>query len=138
MSPGQGTEAIISVSAKIDGKIVPSKKAFRIKPIPAPVGAIGGEMYSVKGAKSRLEVSEISAKLPDFDFDVKLKVTQFTLKVPGQAAVIVQGNRVNAQCKAALARAGRGDVVTVSDIKTKLEGSEIILNRTAPVLYEIQ
>jgi gliding motility-associated protein GldM len=138
MSPGQGTEAIINVSAKIDGKVVPSKKAFRIKPIPAPVGAIGGEMYSVKGAKSRLEVSEISAKLPDFDFDVKLRVTQFTLKVPGQAAVIVQGNKVNAQCKAALARAGRGDVITVSDIKTKLEGSEIILNRTAPVLYEIQ
>jgi gliding motility-associated protein GldM len=139
MSPGQGTEAVINVTAKLpDGKSVSSKRAFRIKPIPAPVGAIGGEMYSVKGAKSRLEVSEISAKLPDFDFDVKLRVTQFTLKVPGQAAVIVQGNKVNAQCKAALARAGRGDVITVSDIKTKLEGSEIILNRTAPVLYEIQ
>jgi hypothetical protein len=42
----------------------------------------------------------------------------FTFKVPGQAAVIVNGDRVNAQCKAALARAGRGDQVTISDIKT--------------------
>jgi len=139
MSPGQGTEVMISVTAKLPGgKSVSSKKPYRIKGIPAPVGAIGGEMYTVKGAKSRLEVSEVSAKLPDFDFDVKLKVTQFTLKVPGQAAVIVQGNRVNAQCKAALARAGRGDQVTISDIKTQLEGSPIMLPRTAPVIYEIQ
>jgi gliding motility-associated protein GldM len=139
MNPGQGTEVMISVSAKLpDGKTVTSKKPYRIKGIPAPFGAIGGEMGTVKGAKSRLEVSEITAKLPDFDFDVKLKVTQFTLKVPGQAAVIVSGSRVNAQCKAALARAGRGDQVTISDIKTQLEGSPIMLQRTAPVIYEIQ
>jgi gliding motility-associated protein GldM len=139
MNPGQGTEVMISVSAKLpDGKTVTSKKPYRIKGIPAPFGAIGGEMLTVKGAKSRLEVSEITAKLPDFDFDVKLKVTQFTLKVPGQAAVIVSGSRVNAQCKAALARAGRGDQITISDIKTQLEGSQIMLQRTAPVIYEIQ
>lgn len=139
MSPGQGTEAIISVTAKLpDGKTANSKKTFRVKGIPAPVGAIGGEMYTVKGAKSRLEVSQVTAKLPDFDFDVKLNVTSFTFKVPGQAAVIVSGDRVNAQCKAALARAGRGDVVTISDIKTQLVGSSIMLPRTAPVIYEIQ
>ena len=139
MSPGQGTEAIINVSAKLpDGKSVSSKKVFRIKGIPAPVGAIGGELYSVKGAKSRLEVSQVTAKLPDCDFDVNLNVTSFTFKVPGQAAVIVSGDRVNAQCKAALARAGRGDVVTISDIKTQLVGSSIMLPRTAPVIYEIQ
>ena len=139
MSPGQGTEAVINVTAKLPGgKSASSKKVFRIKGIPAPVGAIGGEMYSVKGAKSRLEVSQIMAKLPDFDFDVQLNVTAFTFKVPGQAAVIVSGDRVNAQCKAALARAGRGDVVTISDIKTQLVGSSIMLPRTAPVIYEIQ
>ncbi|WP_026711911.1 gliding motility protein GldM [Flavobacterium filum] len=139
MSPGQGTEVVINVNAKLpDGKSASSKKVFRIKGIPAPAGAIGGEMYSTKGAKSRLEVSQISAKLPDFDFDLKLKVTGFTLKVPGQAAVLVSGDRVNDQCKAALARAGRGDQVTVSDIKVKLEGSDIMLPRTAPVIYEIQ
>lgn len=139
MSPGQGTEAVINVTAKLpDGKSASSKKVFRIKGIPAPVGAIGGEIGESKGAKSRLEVSQISAKLPDFDFDVKLNVTSFTFKVPGQAAVIVSGDRVNAQCKAALARAGRGDQVTISDIKTQLVGSNIMLPRTAPVIYEIQ
>ena len=139
MSPGQGTEAIINVTAKLPGgKTASSKKVFRIKGIPAPVGTIGGEMYGAKGQKSRLAVSQIGAKLPDFDFDVNLTVTGFTFKAPGQAAVIVNGNRVNSQCEAAMARASRGDAVTITDIKVKLEGSNIMLPRTAPIVYEIQ
>ncbi len=139
MNPGQGSEVVINVSATLpDGSKVADKKVFRIKGIPAPVGAIGGEMGIVKGAKSRLEVSQVSAKLPDFDFNVNLNVVGFTLKVTGQAAVIVSGDRVNAQCKTALQRATRGDQVTISDIKTKLVGSDIMLSRTAPVIYEIQ
>lgn len=137
--PGSGTELAINVNAKLpDGKSVSDKKVFRIKSIPAPTGCIGGEYGSVKGAKSRLEVSQITAKMLDFDFLVNLRVTGFSLKVTGQATVIVSGDRVNAQCKAALAKAGRGDLIVISDIKTKLEGSDILLSRTAPVTYEIQ
>ncbi|KAB1156659.1 type IX secretion system motor protein PorM/GldM [Flavobacterium luteum] len=137
--PGSGTELAINVNAKLpDGKTVSDKKVFRIKSIPAPTGCIGGDYGSVKGAKSRLEVSQITAKMLDFDFEVKLRVTAFSLKVTGQATVIVNGDRVNAQCKAALAKAGRGDLIVISDIKTKLEGSDILLSRTAPVTYEIQ
>lgn len=139
ISPGQGNELTINVSAKLpDGKTVADKKVFRIKSIPAPVGAIGGQTGITQGQKSRLEVSQVTAVLQDFDFDVKLKVVQFSFKVPGQPTVVVSGDRVNAQCKAALARATRGDQVTISEIKTKLEGSDINLKQTAPVIYEIQ
>jgi gliding motility-associated protein GldM len=139
MRPGQGTEVTISVNGTLpDKSTVNDKRIFRIKGIPAPVGAIAGEMGTVKGAKSRLEVSQVQAKLPDFDFDVNLQVTGFTFKVPGQAAVVVNGDRVNAQCAAALARVTRGDQVTISDIKVKLVGSDILLPRTSPVIYEIQ
>jgi hypothetical protein len=139
MNPGQGSEVVINVTGTLpDGSKVSDKRTFRIKGIPAPVGAIAGDVGTVKGAKSRLEVSQISAKLLDFDFNVNLNVVGFTLKVAGQAAVIVSGDRVNSQCKAALARATRGDQVTISDIKTKLVGSDIMLSRTAPVIYEIQ
>lgn len=139
MSPGQGNELTINVTATLpDGKAVTDKKTFRIKNIPAPVGAIGGTPGVVKGAKSRLEVSQISAILQDFDFELKLNVVQFSLKAPGQPTVIVSGDRVNAQCKSALARVSRGDVITISDIKTKLVGSDILLRQTSPVLYEIQ
>jgi gliding motility-associated protein GldM len=139
MSPGQGTEATISVTAKLPGgKSASSKKTFRIKNVPPPFGAIGREMGTLKGSKSRLEASQITAELPDFLYDLQFKVTQFTFKVPGQAAVIVNGDRVNAQCKAALARSGRGDVVTISDIKTVIPGTNIVTGRTSPVIYEIQ
>ncbi|MBC7641176.1 MAG: gliding motility protein GldM, partial [Flavobacterium sp.] len=70
LSPGQGTELKINVSAKLpDGKVVSDTKMFRIKGIPGPVGAIGGTMGVQKGAKSRLLVSQVSAILPDFDFE---------------------------------------------------------------------
>jgi gliding motility-associated protein GldM len=137
--PGSGTEVLVSVTGKMnDGKSVTDKKVFRIKNIPAPMGAIGGTTGSNKGAKSRLEVSTISAELEDFVYDVKFAVTQFTFKVPGQPAIIVNGNRVNDQCRAALARASRGDQVIISDIKTRVEGAGIASKPAAPVTYEIQ
>lgn len=139
LNPGAGTEVLVSVSGKLpDGKTVTDKKSFRIKNIPAPMGAIGGTTVSTKGAKSRLEVSQVSAVLEDFLYDLNFVVTQFTFKVPGQPAIIVNGNRVNEQCKAALARAGRGDQIIISDIKTRIEGAQITTKPAAPVVYEIQ
>lgn len=139
LSPQSGTAVTVSVTGKLpDGKSVSGKKEFRIKNVPGPMGAIGGTTGSTKGAKSRLEVSEVTAKLEDFLYDLTFRVTQFTFKVPGQAAVVVNGNRVNAQCKAALARAGRGDQVTISDIKTVIDGSQVKPGKCAPVIYEIQ
>jgi hypothetical protein len=139
MNPGAGTEAVINVTGTLpDGSKVSDKKVFRIKSIPAPVGAIGGQDGTTKGAKSRLEVSQVSAIMKDFDFQVNLKVVGFSLKVPGQATVVVSGDRVNAQCKAALQRASRGDQIIISEIKTKLVGSDIELKKTSPVVYEIQ
>ena len=139
VSPGQGNEMMINVSATLpDGSKVSDKRPFRIKNIPAPQGAIAGTVGETKGAKGRLAVSQISAVLPDFDFEVKLRVTQFTFRVSGQPSVVVNGDRVNKQCEAAMARAGRGDIVTISEIKTKIEGSPIILRQTAPAFYEIQ
>ena len=139
MSPGQGNETTITVTGKLpNGQTVSDKKTFRIKNIPAPQGAIAGQMGIIKGTKSRLAVCQISAILPDFDFELNLRVVQFSLKAPGQPTVVVNGDRVNAQCASALARVTRGDQVTIADIKTKLAGSELILRQTSPVIYEIQ
>jgi gliding motility-associated protein GldM len=140
LSPGAGTEVTVSVNAKMpDGTSASDKKVFRIKNIPAPAGAIAKQVGIVKGAKSRLEVSTITAELQDFLYDLTFEVTSFGFKVPGQAAVIVSGNRVNAQCKAALARASKGDQITIFDIKSKVVGAgSIDVKKAAPVVYEIQ
>ena len=140
MNPGAGNEAVISVTGTLpDGSKVTDQKKFRIKGIPGPVGTIRGEMGVVKGPKSSLEISTVGAKLVDFDFEVGLDVVGFNFKVTGQPTVVVPGNKLNAQCKAVLAKAGRGDQVTISEIKTKLVGAgSYMLPRTAPVIYEIQ
>ena len=140
MNPGSGTETTISVTGTLpNGDKVTDKKSFRIKGIPGPTGTIRGEMGVVKGPKSNLEIATIGAKLLDFDFEVGLDVVGFNLKIAGQPTVVVNGNRLNAQCKSVLSKAGRGDQVTISEIKTKLVGAgSYLLPRTAPVIYEIQ
>lgn len=139
MSPGAGRELVINVSGKLpDGTSVNSKKVFRIKNIPGPTGALRGrETGTVKGPKSNLEVQTVNAILEDFDFDVTLNVVGFNIKVPGQPTIVVSGNKMDGRAKAAIQKAGRGDVVIISEIKTKLEGSSIMLPKTAPVAYEI-
>ena len=140
MNPQAGTQATITVTGTLpDGSKVSDNKVFRIKGIPGPTGTIRGEMGVVKGPKTSLEISTIGAKLVDFDFEVGLDVVGFNFKVAGQPTVVVPGNKLNAQCKAVLSKAGRGDQVTISEIKTKLVGAgSYLLPRTAPVIYEIQ
>ncbi|SDZ95529.1 protein involved in gliding motility GldM [Flavobacterium gillisiae] len=140
MSPGGGTETIINVTGTLpNGDKVSDRKTFRIKGIPGPTGTIRGETGVVKGPKSNLEIATIGARLEDFDFEVGLDVVGFNLKVTGQGTVVVQGDKLNAQCKAVLSKAGRGDQVTISEIKTKLVGAgSYLLPRTAPVIFEIQ
>jgi gliding motility-associated protein GldM len=140
MRPGTGTEVVINVVGTLpDNSIVSDRKTYRIKGIPGPSGTIRGEMGTVKGPKSSLEISTIGAKLVDFDFEVGLDVVGFNFKVSGMPTVVVQGNRLNAQCKSVLSKVGRGDQVTISEIKTKLVGAgSYLLPRTAPVIYEIQ
>jgi gliding motility-associated protein GldM len=140
ITPGAGREVVINVTGTLpDGAKVSDKKIFRIKGIPGPVGTIRSESGVVKGPKSSLEVSTIGAKLEDFDFEVGLSVVGFNIKVPGQPTIVVQGNKLDSRAKSAIAKAGRGDQVTVSEIKTKLIGAgSYMLPRTAPVVYEVQ
>jgi gliding motility-associated protein GldM len=140
MRPGSGTEVVINVTGTLpDNSIVSDRKTFRIKGIPSPTGTIRGEMGVVKGPKSSLEISTIGAKLVDFDFEVGLDVVGFNFKVTGMPTIVVVGNELNTQCKSVLSKVGRGDQVTISEIKTKLVGAgSYLLPRTAPVIYEIQ
>ena len=138
--PSSGNEVKVTVSGKmLDGKVVSDAKVFRIKNIPPPFGKVAGESGNVKGSKSRLLAAQVQADLPDFLYDLKYQVTQFTLKVPGQAAVIINGDRVNGQAAAALSRVSRGDQVTIFDIKAKLvgDGAGITVGKVSPVIFEI-
>ena len=139
LSAGSGNTAVINVSAKLSsGKTVNSKATFRIKDIPAAMGSARGQFGVVRMPKSSLANTPIGAGLPDFVFDLKLQVKSFKVKVPGQVTVLVNGTKFNAQAKKALAKARRGDVVTIFDIKASIVGNSTYqLKKVIPVSIEL-
>jgi len=132
-------EVTIKVSGKLpNGKVVSDSKKFRIKDIPRPVGTVRGEDGAIKMTKSSLSNSTVGAILPDFDFNLKLKVSGFKIKIPGQPTVRVSGSRMNSRAKSALKRAKRGESVQIFDINAKLaSGSAYRVKKVSPVIIEL-
>ena len=139
IKPGKGKNMTVDVSAKLtSGETITSSKPFRIKDIPAAMGMARGEYGVVKMPKSSIGRATISAGLPDFVFDLKLKVTRFTVKVPGQLAVTVNGTTFNAAAKRILSKARRRDQITIYDIKAVIENNtSYTLNKVLPVIIEV-
>ena len=138
MTPTKGREVTINVSGTLpDGSKVSDKKKFRIKDIPRPAAAVSGAFGSIKKSKSSLKSATISAVLEDFVFDLKLKVNSFRFKVPGQPTITVNGRKLNDRAKSALARAKRGDQVSIFGLKASVVGSPIKLKDASPVIIEL-
>ncbi|MEB3396037.1 gliding motility protein GldM [Flavobacterium psychrophilum] len=135
---GAGTSVMINVTATLpDGKAVSDKKEFRIKGLPAPTGKIRGEV-AAKGQKSNLESCTVSAVMEDFDFPVTVNVTQFNIKVPGQPTIVVSGSKMDSRARSAIAKATRGDVVVISEIKASFSGIDQVAKRVSTCTYEVQ
>ncbi|MDX1426390.1 gliding motility protein GldM [Salegentibacter mishustinae] len=135
----QAREVAINVSGKLPGgETVSDSKTFRIKDIPTPVGTVRGEDGTVKMQRNSLEISTISANLPDFDFNLDLNVSGFSFKVMGQPTIRVNGNKLDSSAKAALRRAGRGETVQIFDIQAGIAGnSSYKLKKVSPVIVEL-
>ena len=106
LNPGKGNESEINVTAKLSsGKVINTPKIFRIKDIPAAAGTVRGDFGVVPMPKSSLNNTPINVELPDFVFELEFVVKSFTVKVPGQLAVKVNGNKFDARAKKILAKA---------------------------------
>jgi gliding motility-associated protein GldM len=125
LSPGKGKEVVINVSGKTNGgeKITSPPVIFRIKDIPPPAATIRKQYGSIKMPKTSLAKSVVDAALIDFDFDLKLKVASFKVKIPGQSTVLVKGTRFDARAQKALMKAKRGDVISIFDVKASIIGN---------------
>lgn len=135
-------EVNIKVSGKLPtGETVSDSKKFRIKEIPRPVGVIGvkdGADGIIRMPRNQVEISPVSATLPDFDFDLDLSVSGFKFQVTGKPVVQVNGNRLTGSAKAALAGAKRGATVQIFDIQAKIVGNNSYkLPKVAPLVIEL-
>lgn len=134
-----GTSAVVTVTGKLpDGKAVTSKKTFNIRDIPKPAGSIRGKTDTAKGRAQDLAVSTVNVEFTDFVYDLTVTVQSFELYVPGSPGMIIQGNRFDSRAQAAINKARRGDVITISNIKTKISGSSYRIRDSSPFLWEVQ
>jgi hypothetical protein len=76
--------------------------------------------------------------MEDFDFPVTVNVTQFNIKVPGQPTIVVSGNKMDSRARAAIAKASRGDIVIISEIKASFVGIDQQAKRVSACTYEIK
>jgi gliding motility-associated protein GldM len=110
-------------------------QTYRVKGLPSPEGNIAGK-NEVKLPKANIKVLPIQAELKNFDFDLKLKVVSFTLKIPGKPSIRVVGNKMNAQAKKAIDKA-RGEIY-IRDIKAKIVGkSTYRIGRVSPITIQV-
>ncbi|HQF50677.1 MAG TPA: gliding motility protein GldM [Paludibacteraceae bacterium] len=127
-----GVEAVVSVTAKMNGKAtVVAKKAFRVKALPPPLAKIEytnsqGIVEKYKGgtaiAKNYLTTARrIIAELDDADLDVKYKVLSFSLNsfdsMGNTLVEMAQGSELTSRQLAIFAKMTKGKTVYVSNVQ---------------------
>jgi gliding motility-associated protein GldM len=140
LKPAKGKQVAINVSGTTsDGTVINSPPViFRIKDMPPPAASIRGEFGVISVPKSSLSKVTIDAKMMDFDFDMKLKVLGFKLKIPGQATILIKGSRLGSRAQKALVKARRGDVINIFDVKTvNIDNPSYKMKRALPLNVEI-
>lgn len=138
VKPSTGNTVRLTLSG-IDpyGKSVSQVFEYRIKNVPPPQGQMRGQNVLSMPASS-IPNQSVQAAIPDFDFPVSFTVTQFMVRVPGKAALLIHGSSLDDA--AGLVRNLRtGDVVSIFDIKATAQGldGQVIKNIT-PILINVQ
>ncbi|MFL9839045.1 gliding motility protein GldM [Flavobacterium sp. ST-75] len=136
----QGKTAVVTVTGTLpDGTVVSDKKTFNVRDIPQPSASVRGKTDSAKGNKNDLSNSTINAVFKDFVFDVTTTVKSFEVYVPGNPAIICQGNKFNAQALKAISRASRGDQITINRVQVDVQGAPGYKVRpSSPLVWEVQ
>lgn len=125
---GNSTKATISVSADITGtgqKVSMGTKEFRIKPIPDPVPSFNGKSPTDNTIKlsDAQNASGLRAEMVNFDFDVDVKVVEFTMVFTRGSEVIEKkatSNRLTDAMKANLKKLRRGEQFYLNNIMVKM------------------
>ena len=123
VKPGKGKLCIVSVSANIDGVTKNFGKAeFRCKNVPNPVAEFAGSKGGKVQKKKLTAAQGIAAKMENFQFDLKFKVTSFVLSATIKGKVVEQkakGARVTGDMKTLLKALKPGQKVYFEKIKAK-------------------
>ena len=121
VTPGSGATTTLTISGKgPKGETISKAFAFRIKNVPPPVGMIQSKNI-VSMPASSIPNQRVTVDMPDFDFPVNFTVNSFMFKVPGKAALLVNGNSMSSVAN--LTKGLRnGDIAYVFNIQATASG----------------
>ena len=138
VTPGGGTTVKLTISGRSPkGELISQPFEFRIKNVPPPIGEIQGNSV-VSMPASSIPNQKVSAVMPDFDFPVSFTVNSFMFRVPGKAAMLVNGNSLSSVGN--LTKGLRaGDIAYVFNIKATATGlGGQALKQIPPVVINVQ
>jgi len=136
---GQGNIVITATGTLPDGSTVTDTQEFRPKVVPRPTGTIRNANLA-EGPAENLKISTVGAMFEDFEFDVQVNVTEFTIIFPrGLGSETIKGsNRLSQQAQRKVDQLKPGDNVIFSGIKTSLKGVNIPSRDATNATYTIQ
>jgi len=140
LNPGSGTEVFVTVVAEMpDGTSKAERKVFRIMGLPPPDGTIEGfENYGpyLKMTKEELKNAIISIHLPNFLFEVRVPVVEFSVKIPRHEIITVKGNTFPEEIKKLLAKVKKKSIISITHI-TYPSSPNAMPKRVTPFTVEI-
>ncbi|MCF8461987.1 MAG: hypothetical protein K9G46_14800 [Flavobacteriales bacterium] len=116
-----GSEAIVKVSAEIDGKVRPMGEfKFRVKDVPPPVATIAGVEEGLVSPARLAAAPTVIPKMKNFDFELFFQVTKFDLVFQVGTDLItkqVSGSRIPDNDLDQIKRLKAGSRVYIENIK---------------------
>lgn len=136
IKPQTGNVVKITLSGREpSGKTVSQVFEYRIKNVPPPQGQMRGQNVLTMPASS-IQNQTVQAAIPDFDFPVSFTVTEFMVRVPGKAAMLVKGNSLS-DAAGLLKNVRAGDDVSIIEIKATAQGLEGPVKRITPIIIHV-
>jgi hypothetical protein len=116
---GQNVQVI--VTAELSGKQVQMPPyEFRVKPLPTPVATFAGKSTGTITKASAAAQQGVFAIMPDFDFDLTYKVTEFKLFYTDRGLDVEEAStssQLTAKQKTLIGNLTRGKTLIIKDIK---------------------
>ncbi|MCZ8168387.1 MAG: GldM family protein [Flavobacterium sp.] len=123
INPGAGTELNVSVQIVLKNK---TKKVevfvYKIKNIPLQLTSLNFNKDPIlRMSKNNLKDAVVRVFFEDKNLDFKFNVLEFTLRIPGQKAIVVQGNTITKAVFEQINRyARKGDDLLITDLRVRL------------------
>ncbi len=136
----KGGTVTIQVSAEIDGKVKPmGSMVFRIKTIPEPKAKVMGYSQGNIERAILMNAPGVTAELEDFVFDLKFRITKYTVAttVSGMTKELnKKGNEFDKEVKDLIKGLKSGTRVNIEDIEAV--GPDGVPKTLSPIVFKVK